>query len=106
LTSGTFCWFPFPWTVVKKRPAVVASGRGYNDARPDVILMAVTSQLRPTRGRFDVGIAQWRAAGLLKPSAVKPVFATLEQALVLRRLGALDRADQDALRIAIHAMLG
>jgi len=68
--------------------------------------MAVTSQLRATPGRFDVAIAQWRAAGLLKPSAVKPVFATLEQALVLRRLGALDTADRDALRKAIQEMLG
>jgi mRNA interferase MazF len=40
----------------------------------------------------DPWISHWHAAGLLKPSVVKPVFATLEQLLVLRRLGALDEA--------------
>jgi len=106
---GDVLLVPFPFTsqaAFKKRPAVVASARLYNDTRPDVIVMAVTSQLRPTPGRFDVGVMQWRAAGLLKPSAVKPIFATLEQALVLRRLGALDPADKAALRKAIQEMLG
>jgi mRNA interferase MazF len=106
---GDILLVPFPFTsqaAFKKRPAVVASAPAYNNVRPDVIVMAVTSQLRATPGRFDVEITQWRAAGLLKPSAVKPVFATLEQALVLRRLGALDAADQTTLRKAIREMLG
>jgi len=45
-----------------------------------------------------------RPAGLLKPSVVKPVFATLE--LVLRRLGALDDNDQTVLRKAISEIIG
>jgi len=39
--------------------------------------MAVTSQLRPMLALGDVWISQWQEAGLLKPSAVKPVFATI-----------------------------
>jgi mRNA interferase MazF len=42
----------------------------------------------------------------LKPSAIKPVFATLEQNLILKKLGVLDPADQAALREAIAAVLG
>jgi mRNA interferase MazF len=106
---GDILLVPFPFTshtAFKKRPAVVASSRAYNDVRPDVIVLAVTSQLRATPGRFDVAIARWREAGLLKPSAVKPVFATIEQALILRRLGALDAPDQNALHEAIKEMLG
>jgi mRNA interferase MazF len=106
---GDILLVPFPFTsqaAFKKRPAVVASTRAYNEVRPDVIVMAITSQLRATPGRFDVAVAQWRASGLLKPSAVKPVFATLEQALVLRQLGALDPADLNTLREAIKEMLG
>jgi len=39
--------FPFTnQTAFKQRPAVVVSNRGHNDARPDVIIMAITSQLR------------------------------------------------------------
>jgi mRNA interferase MazF len=54
----------------------------------------------------DVWISQWQQAGLLKPSAVKPVFATLEQRLVIRRLGTLHPADETALRKAIAEAIG
>jgi mRNA interferase MazF len=43
---------------------------------------------------------------LLKPSAVKPVFATIEQRLVIRQLGALQSADQIVLRKAINEAIG
>jgi mRNA interferase MazF len=66
-----------------------------------VVVMAITSQLRPSPGPGAVWVGQWQAAGLLKPSAVKPVFATLEQALVIRQLGTLSAGDQTALRNAI-----
>jgi mRNA interferase MazF len=106
---GDVVLVPFPFTsqrASKKRPAVVASNRIYSTARPDVIVMAVTSQLRPDPGLGDAWISQWQAAGLLKPSVVKPVFATLEQRLVLRRLGALDEDDQAVLRKAISEIIG
>lgn len=45
-------------------------------------------------------------AGLLRPSAIKPVLATLEQTLVIRKLGVLHTADQAALRQAIKETLG
>ena len=91
---GDVVLVPFPFTsqtVSKKRPAVIVSNRNYNENRPDLVVMAVTSQLRPTPGSAEISIGQWREAGLLKPSAIKPVFATLEQRLVLRTLGKLDR---------------
>ena len=68
--------------------------------------MPITSQLRTDAGSFDVQVADWQAAGLLKPSAVKPLIATLEQALVIRRLGVLQDADQQAVRDAIAQMMG
>ena len=43
---------------------------------------------------------------MLKPSVVKPMFATLEQRLVLRRLGALDDNDQTVLSKAISEIIG
>jgi len=111
---GDVVLVPFPFTsqtASKQRPAVVVSAKAYNQTKPDIIMMAVTSQLRPTpaksgRGWGEVWLADWRAAGLLKPSAVKPVFATLEQSLIIRRLGALAIADSDALRVAIGEIIG
>jgi len=71
-----------------------------------VVVMAVTSQLRPSQTRGEVQVGQWQAAGLLKPSVIKPVFATLERALVIRQLGTLSAADRAALRKAIEEILG
>jgi hypothetical protein len=52
--------------------------------------MAVTSQpSKPTRAPDDILITEWEKAGLLKPSLIKPVFATLERGLILRKLGEL-----------------
>jgi mRNA interferase MazF len=106
---GEVILVPFPFTnqtASKRRPAVVVSNRSYSAIRPDVVLMAVTSQLRANPGLGEILVAQWQAAGLLKPSTIKPVFATLEQALVLRRLGVLDTGDQAALRAGIGRIIG
>ena len=106
---GEVVLVPLPFTsqrASKKRPAVVVSNRAYCAARPDLIVMAVTSQLRPNPALGETSISHWQAAGLLKPSVVKPVLATLEQRLVLRRLGALVDNDRAALRRAISEIIG
>jgi mRNA interferase MazF len=105
---GAILLVPFPFTdqtTVKRRPAVVVSSRAYNRARPDVVVMAVTSQLRASATFGEVWVSDWKGAGLLKPSAIKPIFATLEQPLILRRLGALATTDQAALNAAIAKIL-
>ena len=99
--------FPFTnQTAFKQRPAVVISGRAYNAVRPDVVIMAITSQLHSPSGLGEVLVREWQAAHMLKPSAIKPEFATIEQSLILRTLGVLEPADQAALRQAIAAVLG
>ncbi len=106
---GDVVLVPFPFTsqtASKQRPAVVVSTRAYAVERPDVVLMAITSQLRPTPAFGEVWLADWHAAGLLKPSAVKPVLATFEQRLVIRRLGALQPVDADALAETLARILG
>jgi mRNA interferase MazF len=99
----------FPFTnqaAFKQRPAVVVSSRAYNSTRPDAIIMAITSQLHSTVGFGEVLIHQWQAANLLKPSAIKPVFATVEQNLILKQLGTLEATDQSALRQAMAVVMG
>jgi mRNA interferase MazF len=105
---GDVVLVPFPFTdqtASKKRPAVVVSNGSYNTVRPDIVVMAITSQLRPNPGLGDVWLTHWQAAGLLKPSVAKPVFATVEQRLVLRQLGMLTAEDQAALRKAIDEII-
>ncbi len=43
---------------------------------------------------------------VLEPSAIKPVITTIEQALVLRKLGELMDEDREALRVAIAGIVG
>jgi mRNA interferase MazF len=49
---GDVVLVPFPFTnqsSSKQRPAVVISNLAYNLARPDAVVMAITSQIRLTR---------------------------------------------------------
>lgn len=106
---GDIVLIPFPFTDltgIKRRPAVVVSTERYNAARPDLITMAVTSQALPAGSVGEVQVKDWKGAGLIKPSVVKPVLTTIEQALVIRRLGRLKENDQAALRQALTAILG
>ncbi len=101
---GDIVLVPFPFTDqsgAKKRPAVIVSSTAYNQVRRDLVIMAVTSQVKPSGTFGEVIIEDWQVAGLLKPSAIKPVFATIEQTLILKRLGQLSTRDQSALRNAI-----
>ena len=99
---------PFPFTdqtTTKKRPAVVASSDKYNQNRPDLVIMAVTSQIF-TDHYGDVQIQGWQQAGLLKPSVIKPVLTTVEKSLVLKRLGRLADNDRIALNEGLKMILG
>jgi mRNA interferase MazF len=54
---GDIVLVPFPFTDqtgAKKRPAVVVSSAAYNGARRDLVLMAITSQVRATTGVGEV----------------------------------------------------
>jgi mRNA interferase MazF len=67
--------------------------------------MAVTSQIRPTPAFGEVWLVEWEAAGLLKPSAIKPVIATLERDLIIRKLGALKTGDRNNLIAGLARIL-
>jgi len=109
LDFGDVLVVPFPFTnqiAAKRRPAVVVSRRVYNDTRPDVILMAITTQVRPPGAIGEFEIVHWQEAGLFRPSLVKPIFATFQQNLIVRRLGALSSTDKKLLRETITSTLG
>ena len=106
---GDVVLVPFPFTnqsTSKKRPAVVVSSAGYTRSRPDLIVLAITSQSHPSGGIGEAAIRNWRAAGLLKPSVFKPLLATIDRQLVLRSLGKLDPEDRVVLRRCLDAILG
>ena len=58
---GDIILVPFPFTdqsTVKKRPAVIISSDDYNRYRPDVVIMAVTSQMRSADYFGDIAVKE------------------------------------------------
>jgi len=99
--------FPFTdQTITKKRPAIVVSSTDYNRQRPDLIIMAVTSRVKPSPSLGEVMVTQWKQTGLIKPSVIKPICTTVEKGLVLKKLGLLTQQDQQSLRAALQTILG
>lgn len=99
----------FPFTNLrstKKRPAVIISSQAYQLTRPDVILMAITSQIRNTLAIGEYVLKDWQHAGLLKPSILKPLIATLEQNQIVKTMGQLSDLDSENLSGVIQTILG
>lgn len=100
---------PFPFTDLstrKKRPAVVVSSQSDQSKRPDIVIMAITSQVRTPLGFGEAMVIDWRKARLIKESVLEPIFATLEQGLVLKVLGRLSTADRITLRNLVEKVIG
>ncbi len=105
---GDIVLVPFPFTdqtTTKKRPAVVISSNSYNTDSPDIIIMAVTSQIEKTYGTGECLIKNWKEASLLKPSSIKPAISTIEQTLVLKKLGRLSSEDLTSMDKSLKELL-
>lgn len=106
---GDVVLVPFPFTDqsgTKKRPAVVVSSHAYNVERRDLVIMAITSQVRTTLGFGEALVGDWQGAGLIKESVLKPVFTSIEQGLIVRTMGHMSVADIKALREVIAVVIG
>ena len=109
---GDVLLVPFPFTDqqgVTQRPAVVVSSAAYNANRPNVLIMSITSVLRSPRSALafaEAMLVDWQGAGLIKPSVFKPVLTTIEQRLVIKRLGSVSANDAALLRTVLARVIG
>ena len=106
---GDVILVPFPFTnqtTSKKRPAVVVSSDIYHSQYVDLIIMAITSQNKLISGVGEIIVTEWSNTGLVKPSVIKPVIATIEKGLIIRKLGKLENGDRQALKNALSEILG
>jgi mRNA interferase MazF len=106
---GDIVLVPFPFTdqsTAKRRTAVMICSAAYQRERPDLTILAVTSPARPVATVGEVQVKDWKQAGLLKASVMKPVIGTIERALMRKRLGTLSADDQPSLREAIGQIIG
>jgi len=89
----------------KLRPVVVISSAAYNRSRQEIIVAAITSNIR--RRLFgDHLIAGWKAAGLLFPSLVTGIFRTIKQTMIDRKVGAMPKPEMQAINQKIRQSLG
>ena len=89
----------------KKRPALIVSSPPYHAGREEVIVAAITSNVR--RLLFgDTKLEQWKAAGLLFPSVVTGIIRTIKASLITRKLGALAEPDLQKVHRHLRSALG
>jgi len=100
---------PFPisdQSTSKKCPTVIISSNRHNEMSSDVIIMAITSKTRRADDPDEYVIEDWKKAGLVLPSLMKPAVSTIERQLIIRKLGSLSSRDMDSLERAVEGLCG
>jgi mRNA interferase MazF len=105
---GHIVLVPFPLgdpRPTRKRPAAVVSSPLYHAQFGNLVIMAVTTapEAAPTQG---LRVISWKEAGLVGPSVIGPVLATIEPRIVVRKLGQLQTDDRRNLELSLPALLG
>ncbi len=97
--------FPFASSLkYKARPAVIISSPIYNQtSRNSLLILAISSQTE-NKLSIESHVADWKEAGLLKPSIFKSSVATIEKDVILTRLGTLSKKDAERLEAMIDGM--
>lgn len=86
---------PFPFTEQpgsKRRPALVLSTKPFNENGHTILVMITTKGHHPWPG--DTDLEDLHAAGLQAPCLVRLKLFTLDNRLVLRRIGHLSEPDR------------
>ena len=89
----------------KLRPAVVISSTAYNRSRQEVVVAAITSNVR--RRLFgDHPLTDWKGAGLLFPSLVTGIVRTSKQTMIDRKVGHMPRSEMVAIDVKLRQSFG
>lgn len=87
---------PFPFAdipIIKRRPAVVISGRAFNEANASTLVAMITSSTLDV-WPSDVPIGDLAAAGLKVQCKVRWRLTTIPNELIVRKTGRLEGADR------------
>jgi len=94
---------PFPFSdraATKRRPGLVVSSDRFNADHDHVVLAMITTAADPA-WPSDVDIRDLDGAGLKARSVVRLKIFTVDRALVIRKIGALSRADTQAAKAVL-----
>jgi mRNA interferase MazF len=105
---GAVVVVPFPFAdrpVSKRRPAVVMSGRSFNESQAVTTLAMITTGKR-MQWPGDVPIGDLSSAGLREPCVVRPRLGTIDNRFIDEVIGELSERDRQALRRSIERLFG
>jgi mRNA-degrading endonuclease toxin of MazEF toxin-antitoxin module len=88
----------------KLRPALVISSSAYNRGRKEVVVAAITSNVK-RRFFGDHLIGEWKRAGLLFPSVATGILRTVTREMLDRKLGVMATVDMDAVDTGLRRSL-
>ena len=97
---------PFPFTdqsAAKRRPALIVSSASFNETHEQSTLAMITSA--GSDWPSDVTIQDWREAGLTVPCKVRFKLFTLDNTLIVRKIGTLSKRDGQAVKNALSRFL-
>ena len=99
---------PFPFTDIKadkRRPALILSSDAkFNKRSGHSVLTMITSQNNPD-WPLDTKLTGNHQAGLKAPSKVRMKLFTLDNRLIVRRIGQLTTEDKKAVSISLRSLL-
>jgi len=98
---------PFPFSDApraKRRKALVLSPRSFNEKNGASLLMMITSAAHSS-WHLDVKLDKWREAGLQKPCLARMKIFTLDNRLILGKVGQLLASDRKNLIAALRLAL-
>ncbi len=99
---------PFPFadlSATKRRPCLVLATTSPRALPAHVIVCMMTSQLDGIRFPSDHVLAQFKSAGLPKPTLVRLAkVVTLEETLIVKKLGSLAETDRRAVKAAFKSL--
>jgi mRNA interferase MazF len=99
---------PFPFTDIKadkRRPALIISNNvNFNKKSGHAVLAMITSQKNPD-WPLDIPITGSPQAGLKAPSKVRMKLFTLDNRLIVKKIGTLAPKDNNAVARALRSLL-
>lgn len=99
---------PFPFTdrhSQKRRPALVLSGHASFNCKTQHVVCAMITSAAHSEWPLDVCITQPDLAGLPKACVIRMKLFTLDDSLILKRLGRLSEIDASSVSKALTILL-
>ena len=99
---------PFPFTdrtTTKRRPALILSDAQTFNKKVGQSVMAMITSAKNSDWPLDIEIQNLDSAGLPSASIVRMKLFTLDEQLIIRKAGALERKDQEKVSEALHQLL-